>query len=93
MRFPKRLLVHLARFQPRAPVVRQNENKSKPFAPECEAMRSNGEGRCRSTVLYSNGRCRMHGGPSTGPRTAEGKERAMAALAAINARRPRRGQV
>lgn len=23
-----------------------------------------------------NGRCRMHGGPSTGPRTPEGKERA-----------------
>ena len=22
-----------------------------------------------------NGRCRMHGGPSTGPRTPEGKER------------------
>jgi hypothetical protein len=29
----------------------------------------------RFTKLSVHGRCRMHGGPSTGPRTPEGKER------------------
>ncbi len=29
---------------------------------------------CKGPAM-PNGRCRMHGGPSTGPRTAEGKER------------------
>jgi hypothetical protein len=28
----------------------------------------------------ANGRCRMHGGQSTGPRTAEGRERCRAAV-------------
>lgn len=31
---------------------------------------------CPSKVLYGNGRCRHHGGLSSGPRTAEGKARA-----------------
>jgi hypothetical protein len=30
--------------------------------------------RCQSAAMR-NGRCRMHGGKSTGPRTPEGKER------------------
>jgi hypothetical protein len=30
---------------------------------------------CKGPAM-KNGRCRMHGGPSTGPRTPEGKERA-----------------
>lgn len=30
--------------------------------------------------LPRNGRCRMHGGLSTGPRTAEGKRRSLAAI-------------
>ncbi len=35
-----------------------------------------------------NGRCRMHGGLSTGPRTPEGKRRSLDALArAVQARR------
>ena len=28
---------------------------------------------CRLTEIYSNGRCKFHGGCSTGPKTAEGK--------------------
>ncbi len=28
---------------------------------------------CRRKDLYENGRCRLHGGWSTGPRTPEGK--------------------
>jgi len=42
-------------------------------SPRCGARRRDGE-RCRGAAM-PNGRCRMHGGPSTGPRTPEGLER------------------
>jgi hypothetical protein len=32
---------------------------------------------CKNTRLYKNGRCKNHGGLSTGPRTEEGKARAL----------------
>ena len=41
--------------------------------PRCGARTRNG-GSCKSPAM-PNGRCRMHGGKSTGPRTAEGLER------------------
>ena len=34
---------------------------------------------CQNPVVTGRNRCRMHGGKSTGPRTAEGKARAAAA--------------
>ena len=40
---------------------------------------------CKRRDLYANGRCRLHGGLSTGPTTPEGKRRA-----AENGRRPKR---
>jgi hypothetical protein len=30
---------------------------------------------CKNTAIYFNGRCRMHGGLSTGPKSAAGKRR------------------
>ena len=30
---------------------------------------------CKFKAIYSNGRCKLHGGLSTGPRTVEGKKR------------------
>ncbi|MBC7945603.1 MAG: hypothetical protein H7X91_10165 [Burkholderiales bacterium] len=30
---------------------------------------------CKQKAIYGNGRCKFHGGLSTGPRTAEGKAR------------------
>lgn len=30
---------------------------------------------CKRRDLYENGRCRLHGGPSTGPRTKRGKRK------------------
>src|SRR3954447_14787146 len=42
-------------------------------APRCGARRRDG-GSCRQPGM-TNGRCRMHGGKSTGPRTPEGLER------------------
>lgn len=42
-------------------------------APRCGAKTRSG-GCCRGPAM-PNGRCRMHGGPSTGPKTEEGKAR------------------
>lgn len=42
-------------------------------APRCGAKTRAGTP-CRAAAM-PNGRCRMHGGPSTGPRTPEGLER------------------
>ncbi|MDN0083747.1 HGGxSTG domain-containing protein [Crenobacter sp. SG2305] len=42
---------------------------------------------CKLASLYSNGRCKLHGGLSTGPRTAEGKRKA-----ANNGNAPKRKQ-
>lgn len=49
-----------------------------PFPPECVDMRcgarakSTGEP-CKSTLIYPNGRCKYHGGLSTGPKSQAGK--------------------
>lgn len=40
----------------------------------CGAMTRKGTS-CRNIALFSNGRCRFHGGLSTGPRTEEGKRK------------------
>jgi len=41
---------------------------------KCCARTEDG-GRCASTDLLRGGRCRLHGGLSTGPRTLEGRRR------------------
>lgn len=47
-----------------------------PLAQSCRrcGARTRSGGACKSPAM-PNGRCRMHGGCSTGPRTAEGLER------------------
>jgi hypothetical protein len=47
-------------------------------APRCGARRKRTGAPCRAPAM-PNGRCHMHGGASTGPRTAEGRERCRAA--------------
>ena len=42
----------------------------------CGAIKKNGKP-CRMATLGANGRCKLHGGASTGPRTAEGRARAL----------------
>lgn len=42
----------------------------------CGAIKKNGRS-CRMTTLGANGRCKFHGGASTGPRTQEGRARAL----------------
>ena len=42
----------------------------------CGANKRDGQ-TCRSTTLCANGRCKFHGGRSTGPRTPEGRAKAL----------------
>jgi hypothetical protein len=56
---------------PHAPICERLEAAN--AAPRCGAKRRDG-GSCRQPAMR-NGRCRMHGGKSTGPRTPEGLER------------------
>ncbi|MDA1091441.1 MAG: HGGxSTG domain-containing protein [Proteobacteria bacterium] len=60
--------------------------------PRCGAKTRAG-GRCMAPVVWDrqadvarNGRCRMHGGLSTGPRTEEGLRRTLEAMRAGRAR-------
>jgi hypothetical protein len=53
-------------------------NERKRDRPKCGA-RTRAGGSCRAPVVRGKSRCRMHGGLSTGPRTAEGKARSFAA--------------
>ena len=57
------------------PVLLKNGNpQGNPMnAPRCGAKTRKGTP-CRAPAM-ANGRCRMHGGKSTGPRTPEGLER------------------
>jgi hypothetical protein len=55
------------------------------FPPECADMACGGKGRrsgkpCQSKAIYVNGRCKWHGGLSTGAKTPEGKARSRANL-------------
>lgn len=52
--------------------------------PQCDAATRRGT-RCLMRVVPGKSKCRMHGGLSTGPRTAEGR----AAIAESNRRRAR----
>lgn len=47
----------------------------------CGARKKTGE-RCRSKDLHRGGKCRFHGGLSTGARTPEGKARSIKAMRA-----------
>jgi len=54
------------------------ENPMQPPGPKRCGARTRGGHPCRAWAM-PNGRCRMHGGKSTGPRTAEGLARLRAA--------------
>ena len=47
----------------------------------CGARKKTGE-RCRSKAKHRGGKCKFHGGLSTGAKTPEGKARAIAAMRA-----------
>ena len=57
----------------------ENKVKYPPFPEECFGLRCGAKTRagtpCKLTSIYDNGRCKFHGGLSTGPTTQEGKKR------------------
>ena len=62
------------RSETKAVLLRNGNPQGDPMkAPRCGARTRKGKS-CRQPAM-ANGRCRMHGGPSTGPRTPEGIER------------------
>jgi hypothetical protein len=73
----------------KGPWLRNGNRPGNPAnAPRCGAKaRTRGGAPCRNAAMR-NGRCRMHGGRSTGARTPEGQERARLA----NMRHGRRSQ-
>ena len=55
------------------------------FPPECRNMICGGKGRrsgkpCQRRDLYLNGRCKWHGGLSTGPKTPGGRAKSLSNL-------------
>lgn len=58
---------------PQAPTLRERLAMAQ-AAPRCGAGRKSDGCPCQSPAM-ANGRCRLHGGKSTGPRTPEGAER------------------
>ena len=55
-----------------------------PYPEECRGMTCGAKTRagtpCKQRDIFSNGRCKFHGGLSTGPKTAKGKRKALANL-------------
>jgi hypothetical protein len=61
-----------------SPTGKRRGNPDLGLAPRCGA-RTRGGCPCRAPAIHGKLRCRMHGGRSTGPRTAEGMTRLRAA--------------
>ncbi|WP_083918238.1 HGGxSTG domain-containing protein [Methylosarcina fibrata] len=53
--------------------------KSEPLPPDLVGLQCGAKTRagtpCKLKAIYANGRCKWHGGESTGPKTPEGKRR------------------
>ena len=43
--------------------------------PRCQALSKRSREQCRKAAMRGKDKCRMHGGASTGPVTAEGRKR------------------
>ncbi len=54
------------------------QQKNKLLSNECGAMKKSGTA-CQISPLKGKNRCRLHGGLSSGPKTAEGRARIAAA--------------
>jgi hypothetical protein len=64
--------------EPRGPLRNGNPRGNPNLAPRCGARTRRTGCPCRAPAMR-NGRCRLHGGKSTGPRTEEGRARIRAA--------------
>jgi len=70
---PKRELVGRVRDKSTEP-KKPKKPRKKPDRPVCGAKRSNNRGFCQSTVVFKNGRCRLHGGTNKGPKKQKVKK-------------------
>ncbi|MCP5357568.1 MAG: hypothetical protein H7A06_05460 [Pseudomonadales bacterium] len=84
-------------YRSKNPVHTIDQSKSSASIPEhrelfefCDAKKKNGEP-CRQKALYRQGRCKFHGGLSTGPKTENGKEQSR--INGAKGGRPRKTQV
>jgi hypothetical protein len=70
---------------------RSNIPNSPPWSEDLTDMRCGARTRngtpCKQKAIYSDGRCKFHGGLSTGPMSAEGKKRS-----SLNGRLPQRSE-
>lgn len=77
------------KFDQETPGIEQYPVEIPPYPDECRGLECGATNRkgapCRQLSLYvNNGRCKFHGGMSTGPRTKRGKKRS-----ALNGLRPK----
>ena len=63
----------------RARVMGNGSDKAAKSKPVCGAKARTGKP-CKAPGIGRGGRCKRHGGMSTGPKTQDGKERSLAAL-------------
>ena len=75
-----RVFMNTGKVLPRQPLP-----EHPPFPPECVDMRCSAKAKstgepCKSTQIFRNGRCKHHGGLSTGPKSAAGKLSALGNL-------------
>ena len=78
------------KFDRETPGIEQYPVDLPPFPEECRGLDCGATTRAgtpckRHDISLMNGRCRLHGGDSTGPRTKRGKKRS-----ALNGLRPKR---
>lgn len=85
----KVLLTRTTRGMLKATIIEPKLPKYPTYPEECRGMTCGAKTRkgtpCKKTDIFQNGRCKYHGGASTGPRTKKGKKRS-----ARNGLRPKR---
>ncbi len=76
--------------EPQKPETRMSIRDDYVRRDYCDATKKNGEP-CRQKAIYRGGRCKFHGGFSTGPKTEEGKQQSR--INGAKGGRPRKTQV
>lgn len=73
-------LCHPSRARARAHITSEPENRAEQVRVICGARRRSDGQPCQALSVQGKGRCRWHGGCSTGPRTERGRVRSLANL-------------
>lgn len=81
---PKRLRTAIAAMRSRDG---DKEGKGSQTRPICGALGKRSRKPCQQAILYPNGRCHFHGGPSTGPKTEAGRQLSREKIMQVNEQR------